>query len=84
MYETVMKLMAIGLSRLLVKARSTEQTEYVAVEKTKSFMIKYIVCYYQFLLLLIKDFSRFVVGEVRKNTYDTKLPKAIVVFQVGL
>ena len=89
MYETVMKLMAIGLSRLLVKARSTEQTEYVAVEKTKSFMIKYIVYYYQFLLLLIKDFSRFVRWGSKKmgllkNTYDTKLPKAIVVFQVGL
>jgi hypothetical protein len=51
-------------------------------------MIKYIVYYYKFLLLLIKIFSVLHVGEVRKrglskNTYDTKQPKAIVVFQIA-
>ena len=39
---------------------------YGAVEKPKSFMIKYIVYYYKFFLLLIKIFSVLHVGEVRK------------------
>jgi hypothetical protein len=55
---------------------------YGAVEKRKSFIIKYTVYYYKFLLLLInKDFLRFTrwgskkIG-LLKNTYE-KLPKAI-------
>ena len=46
--------------------RSTEHTEYGAVEKRKSFIIKYTVYYYKFLLLLIKFFRVLHVGEVRK------------------
>jgi hypothetical protein len=53
-------------------------------------MIKYIIYHYKFLLLLIKIFRVLHVGGSKKmgllkNTYDTKLlPKAIVVFQIGL
>ena len=43
-----------------------EHTEYGAVEKRKSFIIKYTVYYYKFLLLLIKIFRVLHVGEVRK------------------
>ena len=63
--------------------RSTDHTECGAVEKPKSFMIKYIVYYYKFLLLLIKIFREFTrwgsrkMGLLLKNTYDAKLPKAI-------
>jgi hypothetical protein len=47
--------------------RSTEHTEYGAVEKRKSSIIKYTVYYYEFLLLLIKIFRILHVGEaVRK------------------
>jgi hypothetical protein len=48
------------------KTRSTERTEhtkYGAVEKRKSFIIKYTVYYYKFLLLLIKIFRVLHVGK---------------------
>ena len=48
------------------KTRSTERTEYGAVEKRTSFIIKYTVYYCKFLLLLIKIFRVLHVGEVRK------------------
>ena len=77
--------MAISKTR---STRSTEHTEHGAVEKRKSFIIKYTVYYYKFLLLLIKFFRVLHVGGSKKigllkNTY-AKLPKAIVVFKIGL
>jgi hypothetical protein len=72
---------------LLVKhgARSTEHTEHGAVEKRKSFIIKYTVYYYKFLLLLIKFFLVLHVGGSKKigllkNTCKTAKSQ----FKIGL
>jgi hypothetical protein len=82
--------LTINNNRLLVKhgARSTEHTEYGAVEKRKSLYNKIHCLLLQIFVIINKVFSRFTrrgskkIG-LLKNTY-AKLPKAIVVFRIGL